>query len=68
MTNPEIAQLLRNVAAAFTIQDERKYHFQIVAYQRAADTIATTTTQVVYLLSLSNVIPSRINMRQTGST
>lgn len=46
MTNPEIAQLLRNVAAAFTIQDERKYHFQIVAYQRAADTIATTPTQV----------------------
>lgn len=46
MTNQEIAQLLRNVAAAFTILDERKYHFQIVAYERAADSIANTSTQV----------------------
>lgn len=46
MTNREIAQLLRNVAAAFTIKDERKYHFQIVAYQRAADAIQNATTQV----------------------
>ncbi len=49
MTNQEIAQLLRNVAAAFTIQDEKKFHFQIVAYQRAADTIANTSTQVADL-------------------
>lgn len=46
MTNQEIAQLLRNVAAAFTIKDERKFHFQIVAYERAADTIQNTSTQV----------------------
>lgn len=46
MTNSEIAQILRNVAAAFTIKDERKFHFQIVAYQRAADAIQNTSTQV----------------------
>ncbi len=46
MTNVEIATLLRHVAAAFTIKDERKFHFQIVAYQRAADSIQNTTTQI----------------------
>lgn len=46
MTNPEIATLLRNVAAAFVIKDERKYHFQIVAYQRAADTIQNLSTEI----------------------
>lgn len=46
MTNIEIAQLLRNVAAAFVIKDERKFHFQIVAYQRAADAIQNTSTQI----------------------
>lgn len=46
MTNPEIATLLRHMAAAFTIKDERKYHFQIVAYQRAADTIQNLSTEV----------------------
>ncbi len=50
MTNVEIAKLLRNVAAAFTIVNERKYYFQIVAYQKAADTLANTTTQVSDLL------------------
>lgn len=46
MTNPEIATLLRHVAAAFTIKDERKYHFQIVAYERAADTIQNLSTEI----------------------
>ncbi len=49
MTNPEIAQLLRYVAAAFTIKDEKKFHFQIVAYQRAADTIQNLSTQIADL-------------------
>lgn len=59
MTNQEIAQLLRNVAASFTIKDEGKYHFQIVAYQRAADTIATTPTQVadLYKENKLNTLP-----------
>lgn len=46
MTNQEIAQLLREVAASFTIKDEKKFHFQIVAYERAADTIANTPAQI----------------------
>lgn len=50
MTNLEIAQLLRHVAAAFTIKDERKHHFQIVAYQKAADAIQNTTTQIKDLI------------------
>jgi DNA polymerase (family 10) len=50
MTNQEIATLLRHVAAAFTITDERKHHFQIIAYQKAADTIQNTSTQVADLV------------------
>jgi len=40
VSNKEIATLFRNVAAAYTIADEKKFRFQIIAYQRAADTIA----------------------------
>lgn len=46
MTNAQIAKLLRNVAASYLIKDERKFHFQIVAYQRAADAIDNTTTEL----------------------
>lgn len=45
MTNKEISHLLRNVAAAYTIKNEKKYYFQIVAYQKAADAIENTTTE-----------------------
>lgn len=50
MTNTEIAGLLRKVAAAFVVKDEKKYRFQIIAYQRAADAIQSTTSQVKDLL------------------
>jgi DNA polymerase (family 10) len=46
MSNQEIAKLLRNIAAAYTIKDERKFHFQIVAYQNAADTINGLTKEL----------------------
>jgi len=46
MTNLEIAKILRNVAAAMAILDEKKFYFQMIAYQKAADTIANTPTQV----------------------
>jgi DNA polymerase (family 10) len=46
MSNQEIAKLLRNVAAAYTIKDERKFHFQIVAYQNAAETISGLTKEL----------------------
>jgi DNA polymerase (family 10) len=46
MSNQELAKLLRNVAAAYTIKDERKFHFQIVAYENAAETINGLTKEV----------------------
>lgn len=46
MNNEEIARLLRNVAAAYVIKNEKKYRFQIIAYQRAADAITGTSEQL----------------------
>jgi DNA polymerase (family 10) len=39
MTNLEIAELLRAVAAAYQLKDADKNKFKIIAYQRAADAI-----------------------------
>jgi len=59
MTNVEIAKLFRNVAAAYTIINEKKHYFQIVAYQKAADTIEDFTAQVsdLYKEQKLNTIP-----------
>src|ERR1035437_3964702 len=46
MSNQELAKLLRNVAASYAIKDERRFHFQIVAYQNAAETISSLTKEV----------------------
>lgn len=46
MTNTEIARLLRKVAAIYTIKDEKKFRFQIMAYERAADAIEHATSEV----------------------
>lgn len=46
MTNSEIAKLLRDVAAAYAIKNEKGFRFQIIAYQKAADTIDSLTEQV----------------------
>jgi len=46
ISNKEIADLLRKVAAAYTIKDENKYKFQIIAYQRAADSIEHSSSEV----------------------
>lgn len=40
MTNKEIAKLLENVATAYTIKNEKKFRFQIIAYLKASETIA----------------------------
>ena len=40
MSNLEIAKLLRNVATAYVIKDENKFKFQLLAYQKASETIA----------------------------
>ena len=39
MTNLEIAELLRAVAASYQLKDEDKNRFRIIAYNRAADAI-----------------------------
>lgn len=39
MTNIEISRLFKNIAAAYTILDEKKYRFQIIAYQKASEAI-----------------------------
>lgn len=51
MTNSEIAKILRNVAASYAIKNENKYRFQIIAYQRAADAIENSSSEVKDLFS-----------------
>lgn len=46
MNNRQIASLLRNVAAAYSIKDERKHYFQIIAYLKAADAIESSPTEI----------------------
>lgn len=46
MNNNEIAHLLRQIAESYSITDEKKYRFQIIAYQKAADFIEGETTQL----------------------
>src|SRR3989338_5754291 len=64
MTNRDIAKLLRNIAAAYGIKDEKKFRFQIIAYEKAADSIEHATEEVKDLIregkleSLPGVGPS----------
>ena len=46
MTNLEIAELLRDVAASYQLQDDKKFKFQIIAYQRAADAVEHATSEL----------------------
>lgn len=46
MSNKQISELLRKVAASYTIKDQKKYYFQIVAYNKAADSIENSTQEV----------------------
>ena len=47
MDNSQIAELLRNVAASYIIKNEEKFRFQIIAYQRAADSIEGSSVQLL---------------------
>lgn len=47
MSNQEIVKLFKNVAAAYSIKDEKKFRFQIIAYQKAADTVSNLTSEIV---------------------
>lgn len=59
MSNQEIAKLFRNVAAAYSIKDGKKFYFQILAYQNAAETIESATTQLkdLYKEGKLNTLP-----------
>lgn len=46
MTNLQIAELLRNVASSYQYKDEKKYKFQIIAYNRAADAVEHSTSEL----------------------
>ncbi len=46
MTNPEIAELLRDIAAAYELQDAAKNRFKIIAYERAADSTEHATSEL----------------------
>ena len=46
MTNLKIADLLRDIAAAYQLKDVNKYKFQIIAYQRAADSVEHATSEL----------------------
>lgn len=48
-TNREISSLLRNVAATYSIIDEKKHRFQIIAYQKASETIDGLSTEIMDL-------------------
>lgn len=45
-TNEEISVLLNQVATAYAMKDEKHYHFQILAYQKAADAIDRSTNEL----------------------
>ena len=51
MTNQEIARILRNVAAAYSIKDAKKHLFQIIAYQKAYDSINHLPVEIKDVLS-----------------
>ena len=46
MNNIDIAKLLRQIAASYIIKDEKKFRFQIIAYQRAADVVEATSEEL----------------------
>jgi DNA polymerase (family 10) len=46
LTNLQIAELLRDVAAAYQLKDDKKYKFQIIAYERAADAVEHASSEI----------------------
>lgn len=46
MTNLQIAELLRDVAAAYQYRDQDKYKFQVIAYERAGDAVEHATSEL----------------------
>ncbi len=46
MTNLEIAETLRDIAAAYELADDTKNKFKIIAYERAADSVEHATSEL----------------------
>lgn len=46
LTNLQIAELLRDVAASYQLKDQNKYKFQIIAYERAADAVEHASSEL----------------------
>lgn len=46
LTNAQIAELLRDVAASYQLKNSKKYFFQIAAYERAADAVEHSTSEL----------------------
>lgn len=46
LANLEIAELLRNVAASYQLKDEKENRFRIIAYQRAADAVEHSSSEL----------------------
>jgi len=46
MTNTQVAELLRAVAAAYQLKGEEKNRFRIIAYQRAADAVEHASSEL----------------------
>jgi DNA polymerase (family 10) len=46
LTNLQIAELLRDVAASYQFHDQNKFRFQIIAYERAADAVEHATSEL----------------------
>lgn len=46
MTNLQIAELLRSIAASYQLKDEKANRFKIIAYQRAADAVEHASSEL----------------------
>ncbi|MGA3291999.1 MAG: helix-hairpin-helix domain-containing protein [Candidatus Microgenomates bacterium] len=46
LSNLQIAELLRDVAAAYELKDAKRYKFQIIAYERAGDAVEHATSEL----------------------
>lgn len=47
MSNFEIAKLLKNIATAYTIKNENKFRFQIIAYLKASEVISGLNGELI---------------------
>lgn len=57
MTNQDVAKILRNVAAAYAIKNEKKHLFQIIAYQKAYESISHLPIELKDALDEGEKIP-----------